>query len=462
MTNHKVDLQLLKGDCFSFERGRGTMTKKKKIEEKNIPEHADLNHSPKRAMLLSIIPGLGQIYNKRRIKGALIFILFAGFTTLMLEFMLSGMQGLITLGTEPRAHDSRVFIIEGILALIFFTFYAVFYYFQLQDAKNEAKKIQAGWRPGGVIENFKNSWDRSFPYVLIGPGFLLLVFVVILPLLFMAFIAFTNYNLYNAPPRNLLDWVGFDNFLRLFTLAEWRTTFLSVLSWTLTWTFVATTLQIVLAMFLAIITNDKRIKFKKLIRTVLILPWAVPGFVTIIIFSALFNDNFGAINNDILQPLFNISIPWMSNVMWSRIAIIMIQVWLGFPYVYALFSGVLQGISDDWYEAADMDGASRWQKFTNITFPHLMFATGPILLTQYTFNFNNFNIIYLFNEGGPAVRGQNAGGTDILISWVYNLTFNNQQFSMAAAISLILGIIIAVFAFFQFRRSRSFKEEGNL
>ena len=91
-----------------------------------------------------------------------------------------------------------------------------------------------------------------------------------------------------------------------------------------------------------------------------------------------------------------------------------------------------------------------------------MFATGPLLLTQYTFNFNNFNIIYLFNEGGPAIRGQNAGGTDILISWVYNLTFTNSQYGMAAAISLILGIIVATFAFFQFRRSRSFREEGNL
>jgi len=215
-----------------------------------------------------------------------------------------------------------------------------------------------------------------------------------------------------------------------------------------------------LAMFLAILTNDRRIKGKRIIRTFLILPWAVPGFVTIIIFRALFNDNFGAINSDILQPLFGITIPWLTNVMWTRIAIIAIQVWLGFPYVYALFSGVLQGISSDWYEAADMDGATRWQKFRNITFPHLMFATGPLLLTQYTFNFNNFNIIYLFNEGGPALRGQNAGGTDILISWVYNLTFTNSQYGMAAAISLILGIVVATFAFFQFRRSRSFKGDG--
>ncbi len=433
---------------------------KEKQKRKPVPVNADLNHSPKKAMLLSIIPGLGQLYNKRKLKGIILFILFAAFGIMMFDFIFSGFQGLITLGTIEREHDSRVFIIEGILALIFAVFYGVFYYLNIQDAKTEARKIRDGWQPGSVRENFRNAWDTSFPYVLIGPGFFLLIFVVILPLLFMGFLAFTNYNLYNAPPRNLLQWVGFQNFIQLVTLSEWRTTFVSVLSWTLTWTFVATTLSIGLAMFLAILTNDRRIKGKRIIRTFLILPWAVPGFVTIIIFRALFNDNFGAINSDILQPLFGITIPWLTNVMWTRIAIIAIQVWLGFPYVYALFSGVLQGISSDWYEAADMDGATRWQKFRNITFPHLMFATGPLLLTQYTFNFNNFNIIYLFNEGGPALRGQNAGGTDILISWVYNLTFTNAQYGMAAAISLILGIVVATFAFFQFRRSRSFKGDG--
>src|SRR5699024_11187817 len=158
-------------------------------------------------------------------------------------------------------------------------------------------------------------------------------------------------------------------------------------------------------------------KFKRLIRTVLILPWAVPAFVTILIFSALFNNQFGAINNDILQPLFGLSLPWLSDPFWAKVALILIQTWLGVPFVFALFTGVLQSISADWYEAADTDGASSWQKFSNITFPHIMFATAPLLIMQYAGNFNNFNIIYLFNAGGPAIRGQNAGGTDILISW---------------------------------------------
>ena len=420
----------------------------------------DTTHNPTLASILSLIPGLGQVYNKRYIKGAVIFVLFAAFVIVMYDFMTTSLQGLITLGEIEREHDSRVFLSQGIISLIFLTFFITFYVINIQDAYRDAVKIKNGWKVTGVIEGFKNAWDTSFPYLLVGPGLFLLVFVVLFPLLFMGFLAFTNYNLYNSPPRHLLEWVGFSNFINLFTIGEWRSTFLNVLSWTLVWTFFATTCSIVLAMFLAVLTNDKRLKFKKLIRTILILPWAVPGFVTIIIFSALFNDNFGAINADIIQPLFGVTIPWLTNPTWTKVALIMIQTWLGFPFIYALFTGVLQGISSDWYEAADMDGATRWQKFRHITFPHLMFATGPLLITQFTFNFNNFNIIYLFNAGGPPIRGQSAGGTDILISWIYNLTFSNSQYSMAAAISIILGLIVATFAFFQFRRSKSFTEEG--
>ncbi|GEL07942.1 sugar ABC transporter permease [Salisediminibacterium halotolerans] len=417
-------------------------------------------HNSALAAGLSIIPGLGQVYNKRYIKGTILFILFAAFIIALFDFLATGLQGLVTLGETPREDDSRVFLSNGILSVILLTFALSMYGITIQDAYKDAKRIQLGWKVPTIKEGFKNAWDTSFPYLLVGPGLALLIFVVVFPLLFMFLLAFTNYNLYNAPPANLLEWVGFSNFTDLFMIAEWRATFLNVLSWTLIWTFVATSLQIALAMFLAILTNDPRLKFKKLIRTVFILPWAVPAFVTILIFSAIFNDNFGAINNDIIEPIFGSGIPWLTDPFWTRFALILIQTWLGFPFVYALFTGVLQGISSDWYEAADMDGANRWQKFRNITFPHLMFATAPLLIMQYSFNFNNFNIIYLFNQGGPAIRGQNAGGSDILISWVYSLTFETQQFNMAAAISIILGLLVATFAFFQFRRSRSFKEEG--
>ncbi|MBM7573017.1 sugar ABC transporter permease [Aquibacillus albus] len=419
-------------------------------------------HSTKLATILSIVPGLGQLYNRRYIKGSIFLLLSAAFFIVFYDILNIGYWGLFTLGEIPTVDDSRVLLSQGIIALILTSFALTFYVANMIDARNDAKKIQEGLQITSLKESFVNAWDTAFPYILTGPGLFLLVFVVIFPLLFMAFLAFTNYTLMNSPPKNLLDWVGFDNFKALLTIPIWRNTFLSVLSWTLVWTFVATTLQIALAMYLAIIVNDPRVKMKKLIRTVLILPWAVPGFVTILIFTALFNDNFGAINRDILIPLFGSGVPWLSDPFWTRVALIGIQTWLGFPFVFALFTGVLQSISKEWYEAADMDGASRFQMFKFITFPHLMFATAPLLIMQYAGNFNNFNIIYLFNQGGPAVKGQNAGGTDILISWVYDLTFESSQFSIAAAISLILGLIVAIFAFLQFRKTTSFKEEGKM
>ncbi|MGN8648160.1 ABC transporter permease subunit [Gracilibacillus sp. HCP3S3_G5_1] len=419
-------------------------------------------HSIKLATLLSLIPGLGQLYNKQYFKGSIFLILTISFFLVFYDILNIGYWGLFTLGTIPAVDDSRVLLSQGIIALILTSFALTFYVVNVIDAHRNAIKIKDGFQQASLREKISDAWDTAFPYVLTGPGLILLVFVVIFPLLFMTFLAFTNYTLMNSPPKNLLDWVGFENFKSLLTVPIWRNTFFSVLAWTLIWTFVATTLQIALAMYLALIVNDPRIKFKKFIRTVLILPWAVPGFVTILIFSALFNDNFGAINRDILMPLFGSGIPWLSDPFWAKVALISIQTWLGFPFVFALFTGVLQSISSEWYEAADMDGASRFQKFRNITFPHLMFATAPLLIMQYAQNFNNFNLIYLFNEGGPAVKNQNAGGTDILISWVYDLTFESSQFSIAAAISLILGLIVALFAFFQFRRTSSFKEEGEM
>ncbi|MFS0614436.1 ABC transporter permease subunit [Lederbergia ruris] len=428
---------------------------KNKIKQSN-------KHDPKLAMLLSIIPGLGQVYNRRFIKGAILFIFFLSFLTVFYNFLNIGFWGLFTLGEIPGLDDSRVLLAQGIISLIIVAFALTFYISNMIDAYKDARKIQAGWKIPSIKTNFRNAWDKGFPYLLVGPGLFLLIFIVIFPLLFMSFLAFTDYNLYNSPPKNVLNWVGFSNFYDLIDVPLWRNTFFSVLSWTLIWTLISTTLQIALALFLAILVNDKRLKFKRLIRTVLILPWAVPGFVTILIFSALFNDGFGGINQDIIIPLFGTGIPWLTDPFWTKVALIAMQVWLGFPFIFALFTGILQSISMEWYEAADIDGASRWQKFKNITFPHLMFASAPLLIMQYAGNFNNFNIIYLFNEGGPALRGQNAGGSDILISWVYRLTFETQNFNIAAAISLIIGLMVAGFAFFQFRRTRSFKEEGEM
>lgn len=203
--------------------------------------------------------------------------------------------------------------------------------------------------------------------------------------------------------------------------------------------------------------NQKELHFKKLIRTIFVLPWAVPGFVTILVFAGMFNNSFGAINNDILA-FFKISpVMWMTDATWTRVALIIIQGWLGFPYIFTVSTGVLQSIPDDLYEAANMDGATALQKFRNITLPVILTAMAPTLITQYTFNFNNFNIIYLFNGGGPAVAGSTAGGTDILVSWIYKLTMQSSQYAIAAALTILLSVFVITIAMWQFRRTNSFK-----
>ncbi|GIP65134.1 sugar ABC transporter permease [Virgibacillus pantothenticus] len=412
------------------------------------------------AMILSIIiPGLGQMYNRRFLKGCIFLIVTISFLVTTCNFIDIGIWGLFTLGTIPREHHSIQLLIQGLISLIVLGFGIAIYIYNIKDARSDAIARELKRPNPTLFQGMRNFYDNGFPYFMILPGLLMLLFIVVVPLLFMLALAFTDYNQYNAPPRNLLNWVGIQNFVDLTKIDIWKNTFLSVFSWTIVWTVVATTLQIVLGLFLALLVNDPRIKFKRAIRTFLILPWAVPAFVSILIFSALFNPTFGAINRDILSQ-FNVMIPWLSDPFWAKVALIMIQTWLGFPFVFALFTGVLQSVPRDMYEAADVDGGTRWQKLRHITLPHLLFATAPLLIMQYAGNFNNFNIIYLFNEGNPAVRGQNAGGTDILISWVYKLTFESNNYNMAAAITIIMGLIISVFAFFQFRKTASFKEEG--
>src|SRR5699024_6609137 len=161
------------------------------------------------------------------------------------------------------------------------------------------------------------------------------------PILFSIALAFTNYDLYHSPPASLVDWVGFDTFAKIFTVDIWRSTFFDVLGWTVVWTLVATTLQVGIGIFMAVIVNQPRLRFKRFFRTILVLPWAVPGFVTILIFAGLFNDSFGVINNDILAFFGLEPIPWMTNESWSKLVLFLMLVCLGFTYFFLMYIRVL-------------------------------------------------------------------------------------------------------------------------
>lgn len=423
--------------------------------------------NPRKAMLLSIIPGLGQIYNKQLLKGIIFLAVTALFIVELSLFGWNALIGLFTLGSVPIQDNSLFLLVEGVLQLIIIIIFIGFYCLNLFDAKRVASKWQIGEKVNTSAKDIlKNTVDAGFPYLLTLPAYVLMLFVIIFPVVVTLLMALTNYDFYHIPPAKLLDWVGFKNFLNIFLLSSYRETFMSVFSWTLIWTICATTLQICLGVFLAIVANQKFIKGKRLFGVIFLLPWAIPGFITIMSFSNMFNDSLGAINTQIL-PLINMlpfvdidPIAWKTDPFWTKTALIMIQGWLGFPYIYVMVTGVLQSIPGELYEAAKIDGANAIQRFFKITMPMILFVTAPVFITQYTFNFNNFSVIYLFNNGGPGSVGSGAGSSDILISWIYKLTTGTSpQYAIAAAVTLIISAIVIGVSLIAFKKTNSFGNE---
>ena len=424
--------------------------------------------NPKKAMWLSLIPGLGQIYNKQKTKG----YIFLAVTVLFLAYFLGIGAGelakLVTLGTVRGQDNSLFILIRGSFHLIITIVYFLFYVLNIKDAGTVAKRINNGIAvPKTGKEMVQAIYENGFPYLLIIPSYIAMTFAIIFPVLVTLMIAFTNYDFKHTAPTTLLDWIGFQNFTNMWTLSTFRSAFTSVLGWTLIWALAASTLQIVLGILTAIVANQPFVKGKRIFGVIFLLPWAVPAFITILTFSNMFNDSVGAINAQVI-PLFakifpfldGLLIPWKTDPTWTKVALIMMQGWLGFPYIYVLTLGILQSIPNDLYEAAYIDGANGWQKFRSITFPMIMAVAAPTLISQYTFNFNNFSIIYLFNDGGPGSVGGNAGSTDILISWIYKLTTNTSpQYSMAAAVTLIISVIVISISMIAFKKLHAFDME---
>ncbi|WP_239255813.1 sugar ABC transporter permease [Listeria ilorinensis] len=421
----------------------------------------------RKATLLSLIPGFGQFYNKQNFKGIIFLAVFILFIIELFAVGFNALVGLVTLGTVPGVDHSLYFLIEGTLQLIVTLLFIGFYILNILDARNVAKRWQLGEEVNTTtVAILKNMLDKGFPYLFTLPAYIVMTFVIIFPVLVTLFMAFTNYDFYHIPPANLIDWVGLKNFFNIFFLSSYRDTFMSVFSWTLIWTVCATTLQIVLGVFTAIVANQSFIKGKRLFGVIFLLPWAVPAFITIMIFSNMFNDSIGAINQQVIPllnhlPLVDIdAISWKTDPFWTKVALISIQGWLGFPYIYVMVTGVLQAIPGELYEAARIDGASAMQRFRKITLPMILFVTAPVFITQYTFNFNNFSIIYLFNEGGPGSVGGGAGSTDILISWIYKLTTGTSpQYALAAAVTLIISAIVIAVSMIAFKKTNAFGNE---
>lgn len=419
--------------------------------------------SEKFSMLMSaFMMGLGQVYNKYFLKGILFFLTEVLFITNFKEIALR-LKGLITLGENPQKMmgfkivqgDHSIFMmVDGTIALILTLIFIGIYFYNIYDAKKSCylKKEKS------LAKYLYNVYDNNFIKLMLIPGAVAVLFFVILPIFITVLVAFTNYSSPNhIPPRNLVDWVGFENFINIVKMNIWSNTFINLGIWTIIWAVCSTFLNYCCGLILALLTSRNDIKFKGFWRTIYILPYAIPGFVSLLVFRLMFS-GVGPINNLLISLGFD-KIPFFTDPLMAKIMLILINTWLGAPYFMILISGALTNIDSSLYEAARIDGATKWQQFKEITLPILLLQTAPVLVLTFAFNFNNFSAVYLLTGGGPINSAYRyAGSTDILITWVYKLTKEQSQYHVASVISIILFVFIASISTWNFVRSKSFKE----
>lgn len=249
-------------------------------------------------------------------------------------------------------------------------------------------------------------------------------------------------------------WVGFQNFTDVVTNDRIRGPFFRVLIWTFAYAILSVLTTFLLGLLLATTLNTPRIRGQRVLRSILIIPYAIPGFLSILIWAGLLNDDFGMLNRAL-----GTSIPWLFDANWAKVSTLLVNLWLGFPYMFLITTGALQSIPSELAEAAEVDGATPRQAFTKIKLPLLLVTIAPLLIGSFAYNFNNFGGIYLLTGGGPAMNDSDtAGATDILISYTYKLAFasgQGAQYGLATAVSIIIFFIVATVSALSFRRTRA-------
>jgi ABC-type sugar transport system permease subunit len=258
--------------------------------------------------------------------------------------------------------------------------------------------------------------------------------------------------------------IGVDNFVEFATSPGLRGPLVTIVVWNFIFATMSLLLTFGVGLLIAVIYSDPNFKGKKILRSLLLIPYTIPSLITILIWRGMLNPDLGIVNR-ILEATLGISPDWFNNLYLARIAILIVNTWLGYPYWMLVTSGALQSIPTDIYEAAEVDGATGWQRFWRITLPLLLVSVGPLMISSFIFNFNNFNLIYAFINGGPPIptATTTAGYSDIIISYVYNLAFasgRGVQYGYASAISFVLFILIAIMSLVQFRLTNMWEEVG--
>lgn len=418
------------------------------------------------------IMGFGNLARKQILKGLLFFIFEAVFIFYMIVAGGHWLSKFPSLGTqatyqeydpiydtyvEKRGDQSFQILLYGILTIAFII--ALIYTWRLNVKQNKINDeiIASGKKIKSDKDDLRSLIDNDFHKTLLALPIAGIMIFTVLPVVFMICVAFTNYDVENNGYTNLFTWVGLDNFNAIFTVGigpdkNLKAAFGEILGWTLMWAFFATFTNYFLGMGVAMLINKKGIRFKKMWRGILVLTIAIPQFISLVYVSNMFARE-GLVNNILYKyglVEMDTLIPFWEDKTLSRVMVILINIWIGIPYLVLITTGVLMNIPQDLYESAKIDGANVWQQYTRITLPYMLFVTGPYLLTSFIGNINNFNVIFLLTGGGPtnealSTSGGAAGDTDLLITWLYNITTGaSNNYKLASVIGIMIFAVVSI------------------
>ncbi|OTN77286.1 sugar ABC transporter permease [Enterococcus sp. 8G7_MSG3316] len=420
-----------------------------------------------------LIMGCANLAHKQWLKGIIFLGAQIGFLAwfirngfhalLMLQTLGTQKQGLVyneAMGIDilQKGDNSMLLLLFGIASLLVCVLLIVLYVMNLKSTRHLYTLKKNDQRIPSTMDDLRSLVNERFHATLMTIPLIGVLFFTILPLLYMISIAFTNYDHKNLPPKNLFTWVGLRNFTNVIS-GDMASTFFPVLTWTLIWAVLATITCFFFGVILALLINAKGIRYKKVWRTIFVLTMAVPQFVSLLIMRNLLNGS-GPINSILLNlGWINTAIPFLTDPLFAKVSIIFVNMWIGIPATMLVTTGILQNLDQEQIEAAEIDGANRFQIFHSITFPQILFVMMPALIQQFIGNINNFNVIFLLTGGGPSNSNYyGAGSTDLLVTWLYNLTVNTMDYNLASVIGILIFILSAVFSLFAYTRTNSYKE----
>ena len=435
--------------------------------------------------------GAGNLYHKQIIKGLLFLVLQIAIILFMvlcptINSTPYGYKALLNLpmknvveggafdpltGEFSHGSNCKLIILFGFVTIAVIAIYFILWDKNIDSSFKADMDLKVGKKPTTFKEDLAELLDSKFHITMLTPTLIACLVFTVLPTVFMITLAFTTYNDpdMNELGTNLFHWNGIQNFISVFTGegslgVEIHNRFLPVLGWTFIWAVFATLTCYFGGIVLALLINKKGLKGKKLFRTIFILTIAIPQFISLLAVRNILGE-YGPVNallqnlGWISQPIGFLGLHPNDSESLAKVMIIIINMWVGIPYTMLMTSGILMNIPADLYEAAKVDGASTFKMFTKITLPYVIFITTPYLISSFIGNLNSFNSVFLLTGGGPTYIGYQAGGTDLLVTWLFKLTIDQGSYNTGAVIGIFTFLITATITLVTYRRSKAYNEE---